>query len=125
MFDGLDNNKYKSEAQHQSAIVKWFWNRFKDYRGLLYHNFNNPRNAVNGAQLIALGLMKGNPDLTLAVPRGGFGALYIELKKPGEKPRPEQLKQMDRLENAGNKVSWSDNAEEAAEIIVNYLNLEV
>lgn len=121
----IENEKYKSESQHQAAVVKWFWNTFKEYRGLLYHNFNNPRNAVNGAQLVALGLMKGNPDLTLAVPRGGFGALYLELKKPGEKPRADQVKQMERLAKAGNKVAWSDNAEEAAEIIVKYLNLEL
>lgn len=123
MFEGIENNKYKSESQHQAAVVKWFWNTFTEFRGLLYHNFNNPRNQIQGAQLIALGLMKGNPDLTLALPRGEFGALYIELKKPGEKPRADQVKQMERLKNAGNKVTWADNAEEAAEIIVNYLNL--
>lgn len=123
MFEGLENNNYKSESQHQAALIKWFWNKYKQYRGLLYHNFNNPRNAINGAQLVAVGLIKGNPDLTLAVPKGGHGALYLELKKPGEKPRKEQLKQMERLKKAGNLVKWADNAEEAAEIIVNYLKL--
>ena len=119
----LENNKYKSESQHQAAVVKWFWATYKQYRGLLYHNYNNPRNQINGAQLVALGLMKGNPDLTLAVPKGGHGALYIELKKPGEKPRPEQVKQMDRLEKSGNLVKWADNAEDAAKIISDYLKL--
>lgn len=123
MFEGIANNKYKSESQHQAAIVKWFWNKYKEFRGLLYHNYNNPRNQVQGAQLKALGLAKGNPDLTLAIPRGGFGALYIELKKPGEKPRADQVKQMARLEDAGNKVAWADNAEEAAMVIVDYLSL--
>lgn len=123
MFFKLENKKYKSESQHQAAVIKWFWNEFKGYRGLLYHNFNNPRNQIQGAQLVALGLMKGNPDLTLAVPRGGFGALYLELKKPGEKPRADQVKQMDRLKKAGNLVEWADNAEDAAKIISNYLKL--
>lgn len=119
----IDNNKYKSEDQHQAAVVKWFWNKHKEFRGLLYHNFNNPRNRIQGAQLVALGLMKGNPDLTLALPRGGFAALYLEMKKPGQKPRPEQVKQMDRLKSAGNKVEWADNAEAAVEIIEKYLSL--
>lgn len=123
MFEGLENNKYKSESQHQAALVKWFWNKYKNLRGLLYHNFNNPRNQVQGAQLRSLGLMKGNPDLTLALPRGGFGALYIELKKPGEKPRKEQVEQMERLEAAGNKVEWVDNAEDGARVIEDYLTL--
>ena len=115
--------KKKSEAKHQSEVILWFWNTFKEYRGLLYHNFSNPRNEVNGAQLIALGLIKGNPDLTLALPRGGFGALYIEMKKPGEKPRESQVKQMGRLEAAGNSVHWADNSEDAKNLILKYLTL--
>ena len=113
----------KSEAQHQAEVVKWFWNTYPEYRGLLYHNFNNPRNKIQGSQLKALGLMKGNPDLTLALPRGDFGALYIEMKRPGEKPRESQVKQMQRLEAAGNCVSWSDSAEAAKELIKKYLSL--
>jgi len=112
-----------TEAKIQSEIVKWFWNSYPDYRGLLYHNYNNPRNAINGAQLIALGLIKGNPDLTLALPRGGFGALYIELKKPGEKPKAAQVKQMDRLKTAGNCVEWADNVEDVQKFILKYLSL--
>ena len=111
----------KTEAQHQAEVVRWFWNSFPEFRGLLYHNYNNPRNVINGAQLVALGLIKGNPDLTLAVPKKGFGAFYMEMKKPGEKPRPEQIKQMDRLRSAGNFVAWADNADAAKEIIKNYL----
>jgi hypothetical protein len=113
----------KSEAKIQSELVVWFWNEFTEFRGLLYHNFSNPRNEINGAQLMALGLVKGNPDLTLAIPRGGFGALYIELKKAGEKPRPDQVKQMERLRSAGNLVEWADNVEDAKNIILKYLTL--
>ena len=119
----MKNGDLRSESQHQGEVVKWFWNTYPEFRGLLYHNFNNPRNQIQGAQLIALGLMKGNPDLTLATPRGGFGALYIEMKKPGEKPRADQLKQMERLSSAGNKVEWADSADKAKEIIKNYLGL--
>jgi hypothetical protein len=113
----------KSEAKIQSEVVVWFWNEFTEFRGLLYHNFSNPRNEINGAQLMALGLVKGNPDLTLAIPRGGFGALYLELKKAGEKPRPDQVKQMERLRSAGNLVEWADNVEDAKNIILKYLTL--
>jgi hypothetical protein len=115
--------KDMSEDQHQKEVIVWFWNNNRDLRGLLYHNYNNPRNAIQGALLKGLGLMKGNPDLTLAIPRGGFGALYIELKKIGGKPRPEQIIQMDRLERAGNCVKWSDNYIDAVEIIKKYLAL--
>jgi hypothetical protein len=112
-----------TEAKIQSEVVKWFWNEFKEFRGLLYHNYNNPRNAVNGSNLLALGLIKGTPDLTLALPRGGYGALYLELKKPGEKPKPHQVKQMDRLRGAGNLVEWADNVEDLKALILKYLTL--
>ena len=113
----------KSEAKIQSEVIIWFWNEFKEFRGLLYHNFSNPRNAINGAQLVALGLIKGNPDLTLAIPRGGYGALYLELKVPGQKPREDQVKQINRLTAAGNLVEWADSSEEAKKIILNYIKL--
>lgn len=113
-----------TEAKIQSEVIIWFWNTFKEFRGLLYHNYSNPRNEINGAQLIALGLVKGNPDLTLALPRGGYGALYMELKKPGEQPRKDQVKQMDRLAAAGNLVEWADNVEDAKAIILKYLTFD-
>tara|TARA_R110002126_G_scaffold89252_2_gene213396 strand:- start:8335 stop:8718 length:384 start_codon:yes stop_codon:yes gene_type:complete len=114
--------KNQTESQIQAEIIKWFWNDYKEFRGLLYHNFNNPRNAVNGAQLIALGLTKGNPDLTLAITRFGYGALYIELKKPGKRPEDHQVKQMNRLKDAGNLVTWSDSVEEVKILINIYLD---
>ena len=113
----------KTESQHQANVIKWFWETYVPFRGLLYHNYTNPRSQVGGAQLKALGLMKGTPDLTLAIPRGGFGAFYLEMKKPGEKPEEHQFKQMDRLRAAGNCVEWADNAESAKEKIINYLSL--
>ena len=115
--------KAMNEGQHQKEVVMWFWNTHKDLRGLLYHNYSNPKNKIDGAMLVGLGLIKGNPDLTLAIPKGGFGALYLELKKVGEKPRPEQLIQMSKLAAAGNCVQWSDNYIEAIVIIENYLSL--
>jgi len=116
--------KEMNEGQHQKEVVVWFWNTYRDLRGLLYHNYSNPKNKIDGAMLVGLGLIKGNPDLTLAVMRGGFGALYLEMKKVGEKPRPEQIKQMAKLEAAGYLVKWADNYTDAIDIIKNYLSLE-
>lgn len=112
-----------NEGQHQKEVVVWFWNTHKDLRGLLYHNYSNPKNKIDGAMLVGLGLIKGNPDLTLAIPRGRFGALYVEMKKIGERPRPEQFDQMAKLAEAGNCVKWADNYLDAIEIIKNYLSL--
>lgn len=37
---------------------------------------------IQGAMMNALGVKKGTPDLCLPIPRHGFGALYVEMKKP-------------------------------------------
>lgn len=118
--------KAMNEGQHQKEVVVWFWNKYKDLRGLLYHNYSNPKNKIDGAMLVGLGLIKGNPDLTLAVPKfkSRFGALYLEMKKVGENPRPDQIKQMSKLEAAGYCVKWADNYIDAIKIIEEYLSLE-
>lgn len=94
----------KSESKIQSEAFLEFWNNCPQWRGALYHNFSNPRNARNGAILKAQGLIDGNPDLTLAVKSKKYGALYIEVKKEGEKPRKNQLEQHEKLRLFGNKV---------------------
>jgi len=110
-----------TEAKIQSELFKWFWNEYPQYRGLLYHNFNNPRNKIQGAKLKAMGLLAGVPDMILAKPVNGYGALYIELKAEGEKPKVHQLQQMETLRKAQNCVHWCDSLERAKEIILNYL----
>jgi len=42
------------------------------------HNFG----ARKGATLKAMGLRAGAPDLFLAMMRGGYGGLYLEIKGP-------------------------------------------
>ena len=46
-----------TEAQFQTKCVSWFNDNFPELRGLLYHNYNNPRNAISGARLKAQGLV--------------------------------------------------------------------
>jgi len=54
-----------SEEKLQQDIFIWYSNTYPNKRGLLYHNFNNPRNAIQGAKLKTLGLVSGVADLTL------------------------------------------------------------
>ena len=115
-----------SEALHQASLWRWFYTEYEEYRigvgkCLLFHNYNNPSNRVEGARLKSMGLCAGIPDMFLAVPRPGFGGLYLELKKEGEKPKKHQLEVMEGLRKAGYAVEWSDNLEESKKIILSYL----
>lgn len=84
-----------TEARIQSECFKWFWNQYPGYRRLMFHIPNGgKRTAVEAARFKAMGVVAGVPDLFLALPGNGYHGMFIEVKKPGEKPRPEQKKQM-------------------------------
>ena len=86
------------EEDIQAACVQWF--RYQ-YPKLSMNLFAIPnalaftgesRKAFFGkiARLKNMGLVKGVPDLFLAVATDGFSGLFIEMKKPGEKLSKEQ-----------------------------------
>ena len=54
-----------TEDRLQQECFIWHSNTYPNKRGLLYHNFNNPRNAIQGAKLKTMGLVSGVADLTL------------------------------------------------------------
>ena len=55
---------------------------------------------------------RGAPDLLVLMPGHHF---FIEVKAPGEKPRPEQLREHERLRAAGFDVLVSDGDLESIE----------
>ena len=62
------------------------------------HVPNNPRNAIAGRNLKALGLKKGCPDLLIFAQGKTIG---IELKKEGGRTSPEQLAMLALLRECG------------------------
>jgi len=56
------NSKELSESTIQASCVKWLWNKHPETRGLFFEINNNPLNAVDGANRLALGMVKGIPD---------------------------------------------------------------
>lgn len=90
-----------SEATLQTHCFAWFQNNFPELNGLLYHNYNNPRNAIAGARLKSQGLTKGIPDLSLAVDK----LLYIELKTEKGILSSDQERIHSQLRKAGFQVA--------------------
>lgn len=76
-----------TEHDLQVGCVRWFRYEFPEYAPLLFAIPNGGRrDYVAAAKLKAEGVVPGVPDLLLAVPHGGYHALWIEMKngKAGE-----------------------------------------
>jgi hypothetical protein len=78
-----------------------------------------------GARAKAEGRKAGVPDLVLPAPRGGYAALYLEMKDQDGRVRPEQRTWHARLRSLGNKVEVHRSWERAREAILAYLALPV
>jgi len=115
-----------SEARIQSAVVAWAranQNAMPEL-ALLHASLNGAQLAGGARQwgfLVAQGALAGIPDLCLPVPRGGFAALWIELKTQSGRVSPAQVRIQALLEQAGNKVAVCRSAEQTVEEIQNYL----
>ena len=90
---------------------------------LLYHIPNEgKRSKLVGYRLQAQGMRRGVPDICLPVPRGGYGALYVELKRrKGGRVSEEQRVWIDALNRAGNKAVICKGFDEAKAAIEEYL----
>jgi hypothetical protein len=66
--------------------------------------------AAQAGKAKAAGMLKGEHDITLPVPRGGYAGLSIELKARKNQPTPEQIEYGQRLEAEGWQVLyiWDD-----------------
>ena len=62
---------------------------------------------------------RGFPDRTVLI-RGRIA--FVELKAPGEKPRPEQYKWLKDLRALGFVAGWADNVDDAWAIVEEALN---
>lgn len=76
-------------------------------------------------RLIAEGLTKGILDISCDAPAGNWHGLRIELKRKGNKPTPEQLRYMAYLDRIGVRRALCYSWQEAARVLIDYLNLTV
>ena len=121
-----------SESAEQKAVIRWFAafaaTRNLDAR-LLFAipngavlAGNSQRRAIQMSNLKANGLRVGVPDLMLAVPRGGFNGLFVEMKRVGGKTSDAQLEYHALLREQGYAVRVCTGAESAIVAIRLYLD---
>lgn len=115
-----------TESIHQQALCRWWaiYARQKNLpESLLIHTPNEgKRHYVTGRLLKSMGMRKGIPDLFLAIPRHGYGGLWIEMKSPKGKPTAEQKDFVSLLNKGGYKAVFCYGWESARETIETYLS---
>ena len=114
-----------TEAQEQKALFEWAGFESGRYPelALLYHIPNEARRSYAlGREMKAQGLKSGVPDICLPVPRGDYGALYIELKRRKDgRLSDNQRGWLNGLNRAGNMAVVCKGWEEARDTIIKYL----
>lgn len=107
-----------TEAQEQEAVIQWC-----DLHDVPCVHVPNERKAPL-ATIQALkrqGMRPGFPDLIIPVPKGGYGALYIEMKAKGGKVTQRQAEWIKRLRELGNAAYVCIGADSAIKCIALYM----
>ncbi len=120
------------EHDEQAAVIQW-WRYYSASKKLderlLFAIPNGTllagsyvERAIQMAKLKAEGLRVGFPDLCLAVLRGGFGALYVEMKRrDGGRTSPAQEDVQLVLMESGYRVVSANWADQAIRAICEYV----
>lgn len=114
-----------TENQEQAALFEWAEVASGRYPELkLLHAIANggKRDGRTAAVLQRTGVKPGVPDICLPVPRGGYGALYIELKRvKGGVTSANQRIWLNLLNANGNRAVVCKGWLEARDTILDYL----
>jgi hypothetical protein len=79
------------------------------------------RNTREAGAMKAEGVTAGVADLILLTPRGGYGALCVEMKAINGRQSPAQKEWQKQAENAGNKYVLCRSVDEFIKTITDYL----
>lgn len=123
---GHTRRKSAHEESHlQRSCVAWFRLQYPNLALMLFAVPNGGGRSVVEAKIMkGEGVTAGVADLILLVPRGGFGALCIEMKTRSRqsKQRTSQEEWQKAAENAGNLYKVVRTFEDFQQVIQAYLN---
>ena len=115
-----------TESDEQRSVINWWSANHGDLpERLLFHVPNEGRRSPAAANaLYRIGLRAGVPDLILAVPRGVYHGLFIEMKRPkGSRTSPEQRAFIESLNAQGFKAVVCKGADAAITVLKDYLSV--
>lgn len=112
------------ESSHQIYLFNWARLQIPEYEPLLFHIPNGgTRNPVEAYNLKRQGVKAGIPDLFMAVARGSYHGLFIELKSEEGRVTDSQLYMLNAFEKSGYHTCICYGWEEAKNKIEWYLKL--
>ena len=99
-----------TEAQEQAEVVKWFREKWPEHANSLRCSLNGLNLGGNKKAAILIkhaqnqGMVTGEADLAILLPKGGYGCLLIEHKRQdgSYKATPEQQEYIDYHTRIGN-----------------------
>lgn len=118
-----------TEHNEQVAVIDWWRIYAATHKIPEYLLFAIPNGAnksmASAAKFKREGLRKGIPDLCLAVARGKYHGLYMEMKRlVGSHPSPEQRDMANLLRAQHYEVFFCYGATHAIRVIIDYLALK-
>jgi hypothetical protein len=114
-----------SEHSEQMALFRWaaYSKGAHPELDLLYAVPNAGKRSYGAARYMKNeGLQAGVPDICLPIPKGDYGALYIEMKFGKNKPTNNQQEWIDKLKSHNNRVEICWGFDEAKDVILDYLS---
>jgi len=97
---------------------------YPELAGLFAIPNGGDRDVRVGVRLKAEGVKRGVPDFCLPVPKGGYHALYIEVKAEGGKASAEQIEWQEWLQAQGNKAVIATGQKEVLDVLIAYCESE-
>ncbi|WP_437216675.1 VRR-NUC domain-containing protein [Pectobacterium sp. LFLA-215] len=96
---------HQAELEEQAALIEWADKTVIDGIKIGDYLLHIPNEGKRGPKAARdakrLGVRAGVPDLFLALPRGGYAGLWIEMKAKGGKLSTQQEIWLNRLESVG------------------------
>lgn len=117
--------KSGTEHGHQTSLFAWAALNTKQFPALVWmFAIKNAEKAgkIAGAMAKAEGVRAGVSDIFLPWAAKGCHGLFIEMKKPGEKAKPNQLEFGKEMQNRGFGFVVCDHWEKARDILIEYLS---
>ena len=115
-----------SEAQEQELLFEWAAresHRWPELRMMFHIPNGGSRDIREAANLKKQGVKSGVPDIFLAVPRGGYHGLFIEMKRrDGGRLSVAQREWIDALREIDYRVEVCKGFGPAAKVLLEYLN---
>ena len=121
-------NQIPTEAQEQTALFQWaemMQGRIPELALCFAIPNGGSRHPIEALHLKQQGVLPGVPDIMLPVMRGGYGGLFIEMKRrKGGRVSVDQQRMILALRAQGYRVEVCRGWEEARDTICEYLRGE-